>query len=429
MDSWTNYRSRPTSHAEQILYDHWLNRVQMETPEALIERFRLLFVDGLDYPEKAVRRALFSIINSGYATQQFKFIVNRSCYIPINRWLMQPNQREYVPQLVELFNVHPRGIARTHSVRRLRELVKLFVETDQYATLRRLEKVVLNGDTSTTAPTTTSTLGELINRYPYLYEHSLLTVDSTEPHKQNVRLIQTDAQQQFEQDLSQYLIYRRLQVHRHDGVLMLGADLGQSSGGTSTIPRNPTLLSDRQLDEAVDHFCGRFDGTHTYRDFANHFLLYSKETRSYQSFKAELYAYLTESLDLSYPVQRLTQRIQVFLKELYADWDNEKLQETLMVNTCQKLLNFLVVESRRSLEHSTFLELLCHLGNTLTIGLLLKIALICRKVKPWLEKRFAILFNHYEGYAQSEVNWLVESLEHLNIAFCTNFGDVRVSLL
>jgi hypothetical protein len=61
------------------------------------------------------------------------------------------------------------------------------------------------------------------------------------------------------------------------------------------------------------------------------------------------------------------------------------------------------------------------------MGLLLKIVLICRKVKPHLEGKFAILFNHYENSTTNSVSWLVETLEQLNIAFSINFGGIDLS--
>ncbi|BAZ87691.1 hypothetical protein NIES806_39220 [Dolichospermum compactum NIES-806] len=61
------------------------------------------------------------------------------------------------------------------------------------------------------------------------------------------------------------------------------------------------------------------------------------------------------------------------------------------------------------------------------MGLLLKIVLICGKVKPYLERKFAILFNHYESYTTHTVGWLVGTLEQLNIAFSINFRGIDLS--
>jgi hypothetical protein len=58
------------------------------------------------------------------------------------------------------------------------------------------------------------------------------------------------------------------------------------------------------------------------------------------------------------------------------------------------------------------------------MGLLLRIVLFCAKAKPWLERRFSILFNLHERRLCKEVPWLVTSLEHANLALITNFNDV-----
>jgi hypothetical protein len=71
------------------------------------------------------------------------------------------------------------------------------------------------------------------------------------------------------------------------------------------------------------------------------------------------------------------------------------------------------------------MDLITNIGPSATIRLLLKIVLVCKKVKPYLEKRFAILFNHYESYSQSGVQWLVKCMENLNIAWSSYFGILK----
>jgi hypothetical protein len=72
-------------------------------------------------------------------------------------------------------------------------------------------------------------------------------------------------------------------------------------------------------------------------------------------------------------------------------------------------------------------DLITNMGVTRTVGLLLKVVLLCNKVKPYLEKRFSILFNHYESFAKDGVPWLVKSLESLQVALSVHFGKVDVS--
>jgi hypothetical protein len=86
-----------------------------------------------------------------------------------------------------------------------------------------------------------------------------------------------------------------------------------------------------------------------------------------------------------------------------------------------------VVNSQASPQHSTFLDLISNQGSLSTIGLLLKVVLICHKVKPYLEKKCAILFNHYENATTDAISWLVATLEQINIALSINFGNIDLS--
>jgi hypothetical protein len=117
------------------------------------------------------------------------------------------------------------------------------------------------------------------------------------------------------------------------------------------------------------------------------------------------------------------------LKNTLPQSDNQKPSEFLILRTCSQLLNFLVVESSQRPKHFVFVDLITNLGATVTTVLLLKIVLLCRKVKPYLEKRFSILFNHYESSTRDGVPWLIKSLENLNVAFSIHFGRADLSCL
>ena len=106
-----------------------------------------------------------------------------------------------------------------------------------------------------------------------------------------------------------------------------------------------------------------------------------------------------------------------------------KLNNVLLARTCHQLFNFLVVENQTHPSHYVFYDLVYNLGPSRTMGLLLKLVLLSRKVKPELEKRFSILFNHYEGKNSEDIVWFIKSLENLNVALVVNFGDPDLSLV
>ena len=420
--TWTESDIRQPSMEEQQLYDHLLYCVQVESCNQLIERFRSLFLDGPRYEDPLVWTALERVATSKQAEQEFKFVINRCCHILINRWQMQPQLHWAIPELVTLFENPPDpSKVKSRGARRLRHLVQLFSETEQYLTLQRLSRV-MNGSIET-IENGSIPVGTLIQRYPYLYEHCLLSEDSSYEHQQTVRQIQSRIQRRFELDLSQYVTYqvRRAQAIRANSLDNLDKIIQPVN--------NPTLLTERELAAALKQFVGKVQGSDTYRDVAQSFLTHSSQTTSYKAFKDDLYEYLTASIDPSYGKRQFNERLYLHLKDILPQCESQKPTEFLLVRTCSQLFNFLVVESPQRPNHFIFVDLITNLGATLTTGLLLKIVLLCRKVKPYLEKRFAILFNHYESVTKDGAPWLVKSLENLNIAFSVHFGSADLSCL
>ncbi|WP_199296836.1 hypothetical protein [Leptolyngbya sp. FACHB-711] len=434
MDSWSDYYQRRTIQVqpnllqEQLLYSHLLDCARVESPDALIERFWMLFIDGAGYPNHEIWLALKCVIDSPYVEKDFKFILNRSCHILINHWLMQPRLHSAISELVNQFDRVPNSHARSRTALRLRQLVKQFKSTEQYAALQRLAQVVSQTPDNYTG---SRPLRTLIRRYPCLYEANLLTRDSSDEQRRRVRQIRRQVQRQFERDLACYATHRQignsfsLQSNEVQPDVRQDGRLPQPNGSCASL-QNPTLLSDRQIDRALLHFGGKIDGSNTYRDRAHRFVTYTSHTSSYRSFKDDLYEYLVESIDPKYGNCQFNSRLHQFLKETLPEHHADPFSDVLMVQTCRRLLNLLVVDSPQKLNHSLFVDLTGNLGITTTIGLLLKIVLICRKVKPCLEARLAILFKHYETYASDAVTWLIQSLENLNIALSLNFGTLKL---
>lgn len=425
VSTWTAYQARQIDQEEQKLYDHLLYLVQSEFPSQLIERFRALFIEGVGYPDPEIAAALDRITASRAAEQEFRFVLNRCCHILINRWQTRPQLQAAIPDLIAMFETEPsRSVTeytRSRSVRRLRSLVKTFCDSEQYLALQRLGRVMsqayeANGGGSVP-------LGSLIRHYPYLYEHCLLVEGSTYEHQQAIRALQAKAQRQYEIDLSQYVTYqvRRTQIAR--------ADSPQTTSRILQPIKNPTLLSDRELCVALKQFAGKSQGPDTYRDLAQRFLTHTHHSPSFQSFKDDLYEYITASVDPEYGRRQFNNQLFAQLQKAFPENNHQKLNDFLMVRTCSQLLNFIVVESSQKPQHYLFIDLISNLGPTITTGLLLKIVLICRKVKPYLEKRFSILFNHYESFSRETVQWLVQAMENLNIALSTNFSTIDLSFI
>lgn len=426
--TWTGCYNRQISQEEQQLYDHLLYWIELETPSQMIERFQALFFDGTAYPDAKVAAALDQVAASRIAVEEFRFVLNRCCHILINRWQARaaaedPTLRSQlaIPQLIQLFEtVDTAPPVKSRSARRLRELVKLFTETEQYLTLGRLAQVM--SESAEAANAGNHPLGTLIRRYPYLYEHCLLSEDSNQEQQHTVREIQAQVQRQFEIDLSQYVTY---QVRRSQ----IASTIASPTARVNYPVPNPTLLADQDLDRAIQHYVGKVEGCHTYRDLAHSFLAQSGQAQPYRAFKDDLYQYITASIHPDYGKRQFNNQLYAHLKDILPESNHQMLNDFLLVRTCSQLLNFLVVESPQQPHHFVFADLITHLGPILTTGLLLKVVLLCRKVKPYLERRLSILFNHYEAYSRDAVAWLVLALENLNVALSVHFGAIDLSFV
>lgn len=409
---------------QQQIYQHLFDLVQLQLPSETIECFRNLFIEGTNYPERRIITALDEITASKKSQREFYFFLNRCCHILINRWYMQPQKHHAIYQLIATFNNPPSRkriiTSRNKSIRRLHELVKGFLQSEQYYTLQRLAQVI-NKTTNSLTDNKNQSLVSLIRRYPYLHEQCLLSEDSTIEHQWIVRQIQAQVQKKFEIDLSQYVTY---QVR----LSQIATNTSESRKNRIIQPvKNPTLLSDTQVNLALKSFVGKAEGESSYRDLAYNFLHYSSQATTLRAYKDDLYEYLISGIDWEYGKHQFHQRLYTQLQNTLPQADYQKVNDFLIVRTCTQLLNFLIVENSSSPQHFTFIDLITNQGSIRAIGLLLKILLICRKSKPYLAKRFAILFNHYQSATPGNIDWLVESLEELNIALSIHFGNIDLS--
>jgi hypothetical protein len=415
--NWTNLQGTPD---ERLVYEHLLSCLNKETPAQTMDRFRTLFFNGFGYPDWSVQGAIDRITAAANAQEDFKLFFNRCCHILINRWQSRLPFQYAIPEFFSLLEspiaIPVAGMGRSQSIKRLRLLVKSYVQGEHYCKLRRIAEFMLDDESDISGILKQSKpLISLIRRYPYLYSHCLLSESSSQDQKQAVWQAQEQVKKKFELSLSQYLTYEL----RSAG----------SSGRLIEPVKNPTLLTGSELKVAVKHFVGKVEGKSTYQDLSNRFMAKTSQVKSHQVFKRELYDYLVGAGSIQFGGGRFNKQLCDYLEALPGQGSDPRLNEFLMVRTCNQVVNFLVVESSQRANHYVFMDLLNNIGTAATMGLLLKLVLFCKKVKPHLEKRFAILFNHYEGHNRNSVTWLVNCLEHLNIAWSTHFSSQDFSFV
>lgn len=394
--------NRKSSLEEQLLYNGMQALAKEDSVAKIIHDFRSILIEGKGEANSQLWQAISQLVDSDGIDAEFDFILNRSCYILINNWLQNPKLQGAISELIDSFEAIPTGVPSCWTEQRLRSLNRNFINSEQYLALRRLahvfrhKVVVENENISKEKP-----LESFIERYPFMYPHSCLTDNSSDRERQEIRIITNQAQQEYQRDLANFIKLQKQPNFSNDA-------------------NNPTLLSNEEFHLALEHFTGKVDGFNTLKDLAEKFLAYCRKLRSYRSFKEGLYEYLTISIDPKYGKGQFSNKLYRQLQNTLPHNDSQKPSDFLFVGTCRRLLDFLVVESLEQPKHYVFYDLVNNLGSIFTIGILLKIVLFCRKVKPYLEQRFAILFQHYQGWTKNQVWWFVESLENLNLALAVN---------
>jgi hypothetical protein len=410
------------SGVEQIIYEHFIHVVRTETPSKVLERFRTLFIEGVNYSDSRIFTTIETLAFEKTAEQSFPLIINRCCYIMVNYWQMQPSGHVPVATLVGMLE-HLHDVRMTYSrvVRRLRQLLHIYLQSDDYPKLKRLN-FVLNGENSTKNTIAERPLGTLINRYPYLYEHSLVSEERTFENVETIKRVQRDLRREQETNLSHYLTY---QVRRS----RIKAQLGREAADNLVPVVNPTLLSTKELGMAFGHFAGKAEGNATYQDLSRGFVSHLEMQPIVKTFKGDLFDYIVSGVNPSYGKRSFNDRLYKAIYSISPDRDYQRLDEIGLLRVCTHVLNHLVIESPSNPQHFIFMDMINNLGSVFTTGLLLKIVLICQKVKPLLESRLSILFNHYESSQCKGVPWLVKSLENWNVAGAIHFGKVDASAL
>ena len=416
-----------STHEEaKKIYDHLQESLQEDSPERVIQRFRYLFIKGTGYDIHSVKSALDTIINTHYVEREFPFFLNRCCHIIINFWQKDPELQSHIPLFLSQLDILlPPGSANSKSARKLRKLIEDFQTTEQYIKLKRLGNLISQNHNE--ANDSDLYVGDLIQRYPFLYRHCLLSEDSSYEFKKTIKKIQKGIQKNYELDISQYITYR---------VRLSEIVRKYKASNKNKIPKrlihpveNPTLLSDRKLSYALKQYLGKVESGSSYLDLAHNFSQNINSTKYYQQFKNELYEYLVSGIDSYYGKHKLNQKLYKYLQNILPDFHSQSINEFTIMRTCSSLLKFLVVDSPKNPEYNLFVDLIANLGETKVIGLLLKLLLICHKVKPYLEQRFAILFSHYEFHEKEQVPWLINSLENLQLALSIHFGKADLSLV
>ncbi|NJR52790.1 MAG: hypothetical protein HC780_27715 [Leptolyngbyaceae cyanobacterium CSU_1_3] len=396
----------------ELLYNHLLMLRKQESPGEVVQHFYHLFIARSGYPKSRLSSALDRIVTSSWSEREFSHILNRCCYILINYWWLQSEfKSEFKQATLNLVQLFQGEVSRSHDP--LSKLIAQFAHTSQYEALRR-RAWAADDDTIVEPRFDRSHIGPLIHRYPFLYSYYLLDEDTSDLGQEAVRRLQAQKENQFEANLLSY-------AHQ-----LFVTPLSTA--------HNPTLLSAHHLQAAIVQFVG-IESLHPEATDL-HLASQISQAPSYGVVKQQIQDYLIESIYQShnprYGNHHFNDWLREQLKNTMPQFDHVKPDSRLIEQTCTQLIESLIASPAQINNHLMFIDLNSNLGATLTIGLVLKIALLCRSVKTSfigaksrIARQFATIFRHYETSVRADLGWLIECLDTFMVAFTILFWARR----
>jgi hypothetical protein len=417
----TSY-ARMTLQTEQSICNWLANNLKEAAEEDVLLAFQRLMVEGkgINDPEISMAIEEIALSKEKSAQRDFLRILDQVCHQVITVWLVD-GKPSLISQLIDAIGKIGDSKEQIYAKlpRRLHQLWKLYIQDVYYQRLLKLQIVVTRQSTSTNSQ---APLAHLLDRYPFLYESSLLAEDATVEYLEIIQKTKRRAQRDYEFKLSKYLTF---QIRK--------ASLRQNPDPQKSIDPvvNPSLLKSRDLGSALQTFVSNSrHGNENPWDSACNFQAQIHSDLNFVDFKELLYKYLITDFDPTNQAQNsFKAKLKEYLRGVIPENHPKPLDELSQVRTYTQLLNFLVIDSAERPNHMVLINLVSNIGSTATVSLILKIILICPKAQTSLNHRLAILFNHYYASSQNDVTWLIKLLENWHIASTIHFGKIDTSLL
>ena len=383
--------------AQQHIYDFFLEIIKYYESEVILNQFEKLFIEYDEIYNVSAYYALGEIIFHN-KENEFKYTLLRCCYIVNNNWAINGNISA-CQQLVDLFLADSISVpTRIHKLKKLRQWLQSFAQSEEYSTLRSLSG----------KPRTRKTYHNWSERF----SSYLLISEYADPKKpleqrQYAENLSRKIKKQFKFDLAMY-------TARIDSKL-----------GANPQRQNPTNLGDGVL-FLIKRVLNK-QGNENYRKAARN-LYDQSHSITFIEFKSRLLAYLgisQDALEIS-EVFRLT--VVQKLKHFQEHRNDELMTLSLLYVTCNRILQYLLLSERR--KPSDFLQLSLEYDNCLNpIILLLKIVLIQPHIRFYLEGYVAELIKFYSVYEETECQSFINFLDVLNVTLAIFDEDTDYSLI
>lgn len=391
---------------ERILYRYIAQLAQLPPNDALAKH-HLLITEANALGDLWVEQALQRILLDEKWERNGRFILNRCFYGMRNPWLASGDRAEALRELiVRVKREAPYREASSRHLRRLRQALNDYVNSDQYAALEWNLRLMKIGDHSLW-PEDEAAKPKLRDRFQdQFYLHEVLTATPDIPRQQ-------------QEDLRQLVRKQAKTIHAQ---LYNYLKTGKAP---QRIIRYREFGNRRAFDDYLHQV--RPDRDNSIWQVASRFAARVRRM-SLDVFCQEIYRFVLEPLaqansrfnpDSNSALQgQIRKEINRGREE--PQGGGNQFTEMAVTSVCSHLLKLLVVESPQRCSATHFKRLLDQVGHATVTEMLLRITLFWPKVRFVLEERFGILLHVHQNRSKDEVPWLTKSLEYLKVGLALN---------
>ena len=378
----------------EVIYEFFLHGVQTSSPEVVLDGFEQLFFYLLCPRQPEVQRALETILSVETGESCFHSTIQRCCYILINNWLLKRQQR-LIKNLIQRLSNSPDIYQTCLSIQESRLILWLnnFLNSEDYQNLLQCANFDRNNWSS---------------RYQsYLLVPQYLNPRNSREQKEVARNLAKQLKDKYKFDLAMY-------------ITRLDSPMG----------KNHKLNNPTQLGDEVINLIKQTISTQRVFNYGTQANLFLQNTQDfdYQKFKQCLPQYLMFNVSQQYPANILREKIEEKLQSLYRLHDQKIVNKALIIRSCNRLLEFLLIEPGKP--PSFLFNLMIRQGSQLTLViLLLKLVLLGSPCRTYLEICIANLVQFYQDHAEFECQGLIQFLEIFNLVFTLFTENIQYFLV
>jgi hypothetical protein len=382
--------------AQEEIYEFFLSTVKLWPPEAVLAEFKNLFIANSDTINPNLVSCLYRIVLT-HQEQEYRNTLKRCCYILINNWELHRRSKT-TQQLIQQFYdplLHKPTISPI--IQTLREWLSNFLKSADFEELKFFVTRHENSSSSHWA-----------SRYtPYLLAPQYTNLANPPEQREAAKNLARQLKQKFKVDLALYTAFSETAV-----------------AAKRDLP-NPTGLGEEVLRIIKKIVAKR--GLSNQANLAKLFLRQT-ETLKYKAFKRSIVEYLIFSIADFKTASLVKSLLSKKLETLYHKHDSKVINDALLLRTANRLVEYLTTEDRTT-PSLLFLELTKQ-GNPLTlVMLLLKILMICPKVRTHLELCVAALIRHFENEPETNCQRVILFFELFNIITTIYSGNIEYNLV